>query len=219
MRTASCEATVSRAGKHGQRRSEMKKINYAAGEMSMCPGHNAAWLGAHGDWLRSGNDRAEVDREPTTKAALPRERFSPVAGSSEAAKRIDYREPHEVLLVVGYDDAIVSFGGSRDHHIERAAWLTMGRALSHESRPDQPSRLVERKHTPGEEGLRPLRTRKPALQFAALLARGFFQHASIYLRHGKGRDEQVLVRLTLHPGDQSFRRRWLRDVADDVRIE
>jgi AraC family transcriptional regulator len=57
----------------GQRRSQMKKINYAAGEMSMCPGHNEAWLGAHGverliltiadPALRAANDGVTDDLE------------------------------------------------------------------------------------------------------------------------------------------------------------
>jgi AraC family transcriptional regulator len=57
----------------GPRRSEMKKINYAAGEMGVCPRHNELWLGAHGmerliliisaPALRAANDGISVDVE------------------------------------------------------------------------------------------------------------------------------------------------------------
>ena len=57
----------------GQRRSEMKKINYEAGEMGVCPRHNKLWFGAHGmerliliisaPALRAANDGINGDVE------------------------------------------------------------------------------------------------------------------------------------------------------------
>jgi hypothetical protein len=68
-------------------------------------------------------------------------------GSPEGIDRLD---ADEVLLIVGYNDAAVRFSGSGDNRIERAARLALGFAVSHQARPYQGGRLVERKYPAGE---------------------------------------------------------------------
>ena len=86
--------------------------------------------------------------------------------SSGIPQRIDDPESRKGLLVVRDYDAIIRFGNGGDDHIECTAGVPSHGSFGHQPRPNQTSRLIECKHSTGEQSLRPIGTREPALEFA-----------------------------------------------------
>src|SRR5690348_15668720 len=96
---------------------------------------------------------------------------------------------------------------------------TRGLAICHEASPDQTGLVVERQDAPRKKSLRPLRPREPGIERIALPAARLFENPATNFRDRQRGDEQILVTLCRHPGQQRIR--WLRldDIADDVGIE
>ena len=65
--------------------------------------------------------------------------------------------------------------------------------------------LVEGEHAAGEQRLRALRTGEPGLELIAALSGRLFENPSADFGDGQRGDEQVLVDLLAHPGEQGLR--------------
>ena len=107
----------------------------------------------------------------------------------------------------------------RDDHVERVAGTTRRRAFSHEPRPHEARLPVKGEDTTGEYRRRTIRACEPHLELVTLPARLPLQHAAADLGDSERGDEEVVISLGRHPGEQRRRRRGLGDVADYVGVD
>src|SRR2546425_8758433 len=82
-----------------------------------------------------------------------------------------------------------------------------------------PYTTLFRSHASDEQGLRPLGTREPSLEFPSPLAGTSFQHSPADFRNRQRGDEQVLVGLFCHPIEERLRGVDFRRLAQDVGVE
>lgn len=66
---------------------------------------------------------------------------------------VPHPQAREVLLVLGHNDAVVRDGDCSDDHVQRTSRTPFGRALRHQSRPDQCCLFIEGEHSSPEQRL------------------------------------------------------------------
>src|SRR5712671_704585 len=136
-----------------------------------------------------------------------------------SSKRIDDLHVGKILLVVGDDDTVIGLCNRCDNCVESAPGSSFGSSLGHQAGPNQARPLVKWQYTTCEKYRRAFRAGKPGIKLVALPAGWFFQNTAPDFGDGERGNEQILVDLFSHPGQQRFRRRQLCDVADDVGIK
>jgi len=124
-----------------------------------------------------------------------------------------------MLLIVGYEDALVGLGDRSHHHIQRAPRPAHGSAFRHQAAPHQCSPFVERQHAATEQSLRPFGTGKPIIQLSAFLARRLLENTATNLRQAQRRNEQSVVRLVSQPFQHSLGWQRFRYLTDDVCVQ
>ena len=139
--------------------------------------------------------------------------------SSGRAQGVDDLKPSEVTFVFRDNQTIVRFSHCGNDHIERAPGSPSRSTFRHQPRPDQAGLFIEREYPAREQRRWAFRAGKPTLQFPPFLSSRLLQDSTADLCKGQAGDEQILVGLPAHPGNQRFRWRRFSGIADDVGVE
>src|SRR5215470_10225144 len=124
-----------------------------------------------------------------------------------------------MFLIISYQNARVGLRDGCNDHIQSTPRSPGSGAFRHKAAPDERGLFIKGQYTSAKEGLGAFGSIEPHFEFSPLFPGWLLQYSAPDLCQTERGDKQGLIFLFSHPLNQSFRRKKLRGIANDIGVE